>query len=115
MYTLHGIWDCFKTKTVSRDVGEQKPSEKMFRTAMASLGLTDADIPRIVMIGNNPPRDILGANNMGITSVLMRWSDRYSYTPAQEMEKPDYTLYSVAELVPLMDKLEDALANRACE
>ena len=58
---------------MSEVVGKQKPEPIMFETALQKMGLTEADKPRIVMIGNNLKKDIAGANRMGVTSIWLDW------------------------------------------
>ena len=45
-----------------------KPSEKAFRSAMATIG---GDNDNTVMIGDQLRKDILGANHIGMMSVLV--------------------------------------------
>ncbi|WP_252891540.1 HAD family hydrolase [Thermoclostridium stercorarium] len=71
VYTQNGLKHCFKTWTVSEIVGKQKPAAVMFEDAMKKNSLTEEDKKRIVMIGNNLKKDIVGANRFGITSILM--------------------------------------------
>jgi putative hydrolase of the HAD superfamily len=104
----HGLEDCFDAWVVSEIVGEKKPSPKMFSEAMRQLHLSDDDKKNIVMLGNNLPRDIAGANRFGIRSVLLDWSPRYNYSPKEADEKPDYIIHSPAELPALLAKLEEA-------
>ena len=105
VYGQHGVRELFDGWAVSELVGVCKPDPRMFQTAMAQLSLTDADIPRIVMIGNNIKRDIRGANALGITSILMQWSRHYSYTPDDPLEIPRYAVTCPAELPSLLKKL----------
>ena len=109
VYRENGLGYCFHTRTISEAVGLQKPNREMFDDAMKKNDLTDADKPRIVMIGNNCPKDIAGANRYGITSVLIDWSKRYRVTPANEDEVPDYIVHSPEELIPLIEALEAEL------
>lgn len=106
VYRQHGLEEVFCERTISEVVGVCKPSAAMFETAMKKMGLTDADKSRIVMIGNNLERDVVGANRFGITSVLMSWSPRYNMVPKNEEERPDYVIESPSELPALMEKLE---------
>lgn len=106
VYRQHGLEDIFTARTISEELGKEKPAPEMFQTAMDRLGLQEADKKRIIMMGNNLKRDILGANRFGITSVLMSWSPRYSMTPNSEEETPDYTLSTIRELVELAERCD---------
>ena len=109
MFTQHGIMDCFDAGAVSELVGAEKPDGRMFRTAFEALGLREADKARIVMIGNNVERDIVGANRFGIRSILLRWSPRYRMEPRGAEETPTYAIDSPAELPGLIERIERQL------
>ena len=105
----NGLEHVFTTWVVSEMVGVEKPDQRMFETALENLGLTEADKPRIIMVGNNLSRDVLGANRFGITSVHLCWSPRYPHQAAAPEEEPDYRIHHPAELLPLVEKLESQL------
>ncbi len=105
----NGLNHIFTKRAISESVGVEKPAALMFETAMKELGLEEKDKKRIVMIGNNLKRDILGANKFGITSILLEWSPRYNMIPETEEETPDYTVSMPSELLPLLKKLNDTL------
>ena len=48
-YGQHGLKNIFDARTISEEVGEKKPSQAMFETAMKLLHLTDEDKKRIIM------------------------------------------------------------------
>jgi putative hydrolase of the HAD superfamily len=111
VYRQHALEDCFSARAISGVVGTQKPDPRMFRTALEQLGLSEADKGRIVMVGNNLSRDIRGANLFGIASVLIDWSPRYPRESGDPDEIPDYVIHTPAELPPLLETLEEALAR----
>ena len=98
-YGQHGLKNIFDARTISEEVGEKKPSQAMFETAMNLLHLTDEDKKRIIM----------GANRFGITSVFIKWSPRYPMEPKNEEEVPDYIIRKPLELLDLVEKLEAEL------
>ena len=106
IYEQHGLSDVFDARIVSEVMPDRKPAACMFQGAMDALGLTDADKSRVVMIGNNLPRDILGANKFGITSVLYDWSPRYDMTAKCQDEIPDYRVSTRDELYTLLLELD---------
>lgn len=111
---LHGLSPVFSAWVISEEVGEDKPSAKMFETAMERMHLTDADKHRIIMVGNNVKRDIRGANRFGITSVLMDWSKRRPFDEELPEDKADYRIHEPSELYALCEKLNALLeAERA--
>lgn len=109
VYRENGMGHCFEQWIVSEVVGEQKPGRSMFDAAMQKMGLTDADKPRIVMIGNNLKKDIAGANRYGITSIWLDWSPRYFHTAEEPDWRPDYIVKTPKELKCLLDSLERRL------
>ena len=109
VYRRSGLDDCFDAWVVSEVVGQQKPAAVMFETAYEKLGLTDADKPRIVMIGNNLKKDIAGANRQGLISVWLDWSPRYFHTVEEPDWQPDYTVHTPEELLALIHRLEAEL------
>lgn len=110
VYRKNGLGYCFDQWIVSEVVGMQKPAPIMFETAFQKMGLTQEDKPRIVMIGNNLKKDVAGANRMGITSIWLDWSPRYFHTVEEPDWQPDYTVHTPQELIPLLHRLNDALA-----
>ena len=87
-YGQHGLKNIFDARTISEEVGDKK---------------------RIIMVGNNLERDIVGANRFGITSVFIKWSPRYPMEPKNEEEVPDYIIHKPLELLDLVEKLEAEL------
>ena len=79
----------------------------MFETAMELMGLKEEDKKRIIMVGNNIKRDIVGANRFGIHSVLMAWSPRYCMVPETEEETPEYRIEKPVQLLELVERLEN--------
>lgn len=111
VYRENGLGICFEQWIVSERVGEQKPAKSMFEAAMESMHLTEADKPRIVMVGNNLKKDVAGANRFGLTSVWLDWSPRYFHRAEEPDWQPDYTVKSPGELKILIDLLEAKAAK----
>ena len=106
-YILRHVKHLFSGWIVSETIGEEKPSSKMFQAAMDALRLSETDKPRILMVGNNTKKDIVGANRFGIHSVLARYSPRYDMTPHAPEEVPDYTIDEIRELPSLLQNFSD--------
>lgn len=53
----------------SEEVGIEKPSKKMFQTGLEKLNL---NANKVIMIGDNIPKDIIGAEALGIKSYLVK-------------------------------------------
>ena len=106
----NGLLHIFSAEAISEALSSEKPSAVMFRTAMDRLRLTEADKRRVIMVGNNIRRDVVGANRFGIRSVLLTWSPRYRYEPSCPEETPTYRIASPEELLPLAEKLNAELS-----
>lgn len=100
-----GFMDKFDGFVISENVGVLKPDSKMFETAYNLLSPELKNKENIVMIGNNLRRDIKGANNFGITSIWMNWSERYYHEIEEEDEKPDYEIKSPKEILDLLKNI----------
>ena len=111
-FRQHQLEPFFTARTISEEVGAEKPSAKMFETAMEKLGLKEADKSRVIMVGNNLKRDIVGANRFGVTSVWFAWSPRYPMKPETEEETPDYVILHPMELVELAKELDRRLEEQ---
>jgi HAD superfamily phosphatase (TIGR01668 family) len=97
-----GILEYFDLVIVSSEVGATKPNEKIFRVALDKLNLQPSEV---VMVGNRISRDILGGNQLGMKTILVRWNDRYQETITNELEKPHFTIKTLKELIPTLNKL----------
>jgi putative hydrolase of the HAD superfamily len=104
-----GIWELFDAHVISEDVGDLKPSPKMFATALDRLGLGDIERNRVVMVGNNLARDIAGANSFGLTSLYVGWSKQRPDAPADPLEMPDARIDRLDRLPETIAAFELAL------
>lgn len=109
MMAQHRMSHIFRAEAISEVVGAEKPHPAMFQAAMNKMGLTDADKDRIIMVGNNLERDILGANQFGIQSVLLTWSQRRRKAPGCPEEEPVYVIEKPEELLKIAEELEERL------
>jgi FMN phosphatase YigB (HAD superfamily) len=102
----HGLCDLFDHLAISEVVGVSKPDPKIFLAALDALGVPERDYGRVMMVGNNLERDIVGANRLGLISVFFCWSRRRRGKPLTDEEQPHYTVESARELGELIDQLE---------
>ncbi|PRX10625.1 UNVERIFIED_ORG: putative hydrolase of the HAD superfamily [Martelella mediterranea] len=112
MLKPRGIWELMETHVISGDVGAHKPSRKMFSAALAGLDLGEAAKSHVVMVGNNLSRDICGANEFGLISLFVAWSQRRSHQPATPQEVPDFRIDRLDQLVAMIEAIELALPER---
>lgn len=103
----HNLYELFDGFAISEELDVVKPHPLMFQHALTAVGLTAADAPQVLMVGNNLSRDIKGANEQGMVSVHIHWNDRYPTVPANAAEEPHHTVRSAAELLALIETLEE--------
>jgi HAD superfamily hydrolase (TIGR01662 family) len=96
-----GIERDFDVIVTSVDVGYEKPHEKIFLTALRKLCVKPNEA---VMVGNRISKDVLGANKLGMTSILYKWNERYLDKITSNLEKPDYTIKSLSEILPTLSQ-----------
>ena len=109
--STYRLFDHFDALAISEDVGVDKPASRMFIHALNQLSLTARDYDRVMMVGNNLVRDVKGANQVGLISVWLDWAPRRSKIPADDTEVPRYTIKTPAELLCLIDSLENERRN----
>ncbi len=102
----HSVHDLFDAFSISEEVGVEKPDARMFVTALDALGIETDDYERTVMVGNRLDRDVRGANDLGMVSVWLDWSGRYSGGAENDSEVPNYTIHVPMELLEVMEELE---------
>ena len=107
--TQNGLDHIFSAKAISQALGTHKPDARMFQCAMDALKLREEDKKRIIMVGNNLERDVVGANRFGITSVHLAWSPRYRKEARCEEEIADYRIDAPEMLYDLVEKLNAQL------
>ncbi|MBI4306208.1 MAG: HAD family hydrolase [Chloroflexi bacterium] len=90
-----GLAAYFDYAIVSGDIGIGKPDARVFHMALSALKAMPEDA---VMIGNRLERDIQGARNTGMKSILIRRPGLSSGTGPS----PDYEISSLDELPPLL-------------
>jgi HAD superfamily hydrolase (TIGR01549 family) len=102
----HKLYEMFDYLAIPEVVGAQKPQPLIFQTALQALSIPESDYARVVMIGNNLERDIVGANYLGLISVFFHWNDRRRSQPLRVEERPCYMVSSAQELVSLIASLD---------
>jgi glycerophosphoryl diester phosphodiesterase len=104
--TQHRLYDYFDAFAISEHLGCEKPDRRLFVHALDQLGIGPEDYGYTLMVGNNLARDIKGANALGMISVWLDWAPRRAKVPADEYEKPRYTIKQPLELLQVIDQLE---------
>jgi putative hydrolase of the HAD superfamily len=109
----HGLLGLFDTLSISEVVGAIKPDSHIFCAALDAMSIPQRDYGRVVMVGNNLERDMVGANRLGLISVFFHWNERRRTQPLTDEEQPRYTVTSAQELVRLITYLAQDENQRA--
>lgn len=96
-----GIRSYFDFVLTSAACFYRKPHPRAFEIALAQWNATPAEA---VMIGDSLDADIIGANELNITSI---WLTRRAQFKDEDMRriKPDFSLRKLSELPPTLDLL----------
>jgi putative hydrolase of the HAD superfamily len=78
------------------DTGYQKPSPVPFERALQRLGVGPDEV---LMVGDWPERDMVGAAKVGIKTVFARYGDTFGTTRSGA----DYEIDDIAELLGVID------------
>lgn len=103
----HGLYDLFDHLAISEVVGATKPDPRIFRAALDALGIPAEEYGRVVMVGNNLERDVVGANRLGLISVFYHLNERRRTQPCTADETPQHTVATPAELCALIARLNE--------
>jgi HAD superfamily hydrolase (TIGR01662 family) len=98
-----GLTRYFDAIITSVDAGSRKPDNGIYLKALDLLGCTPEEA---IMVGDRVDTDIVGANMIGMTSILCRWNDRYPVEVENEGFLPDYIIGSIDELPALIEFLD---------
>lgn len=94
-----GIGKYFKELFISQRIGYDKPSEEYFKRCFERIEGFDKDAT--IIVGDSLTSDILGGKNAGIRTCLFNPHEN----PGREDIVPDYEIRSLAELVPLLERI----------
>lgn len=99
---FHHIFDCVVT---FEDTGERKPSPAPFLRALQELDVKPGET---LMVGDWAERDMVGAAQVGITTVFARYGDTFGTIESHAK----YELNDVSELLDVIDR-ENAVHQAA--
>ena len=94
----------FESVVTFDDTGERKPSPAPFLKALREL---QAEPQEAIMVGDWAERDMVGAAQVGITTVFARYGDTFG---TQETNA-DYEIGDISEILGVVDR-ENALAGK---
>lgn len=95
---LHHVFDnviCFE------DTGKRKPDVAPFRKALESLDLTSDEV---IMIGDWPERDMVGAKKLGIRTVFARYGDTFG----TKESGADHEIDDIIELPGIVNQINQS-------
>jgi putative hydrolase of the HAD superfamily len=84
------------------DTGHRKPSSIPFERALDILGMEPSEV---LMIGDWPERDMVGAKGMGIRTVFARYGD----TKSTVESGADFDIDDISEILTILDHIESDL------
>jgi putative hydrolase of the HAD superfamily len=87
-----GLADFFAPIIISGDYGYRKPDARLFQAALTKLRVRPEEA---VFVGNDRFRDVLGARQVGMKTILFCPRGNSGGSPETE---PDYILYDYADL-----------------
>lgn len=93
------IDDFFDVVVAFGDTKEKKPSKLPFEKALKELNLKPSEV---LMVGDNPERDILGAKRLGMKTVLARYGNNNSSNKIRDKIKADYEINRIEELLRIV-------------
>lgn len=86
------------------ETGVRKPKELPFKAAIKKLGLEPEEI---MMVGDDPRRDIVGANLQGFTTVLAKYGSFVEPDPTKPEQKADYEIEDIKQLLNILPENAD--------
>ncbi len=103
-----GLQHIFRPVITFDDTGERKPSPRPFLRALELLELSPEEV---LMIGDWPERDMIGARGVGMRTVFARYGDTFGTVHSGA----DFDIDDIQELLPILDRLngpsEDPVAG----
>ncbi len=96
------ITDFFEVVITMDDAkGSLKPDPLPYRMALSKLGLRPEEC---IFVGDNTNRDILGAGNLGMKTVLAKYGEWSGSKDSSK--KPDYEITDISQLLGVLEKIK---------
>lgn len=96
-----GFQHVFQPVVTFDDTGERKPSPRPFRRA---LELLDLPAEAVLMVGDWPARDMIGAAGVGMLTAFARYGDTFG----TDVSGADFDLDDIQQLLPILERLNSA-------
>ncbi|MFQ5977821.1 MAG: HAD-IA family hydrolase [Candidatus Heimdallarchaeota archaeon] len=92
------LMEFFDYVLTKEEVSEPKPAAAPF---LALLQKANVKPYQTAMVGDNPVKDVQGAQNVGICAILARYGTETKFEDQLEYVKPDYEISAIDELIEL--------------
>lgn len=93
-----GITDYVDFLVSSEEAGREKPNPAMFLLVLNKMRVLPEDA---LMVGDNPDKDIEGANSVGIDTVLLP-EGKVSFRFKEDYQKPTYVVKDISEILGIL-------------
>jgi len=87
----------------SEEAGIEKPHPSIFLLALNKVDMLPA---HAVMIGDNPKKDIEGANAVGIDTILITSRSKEYKNIPEDYKKPNYIIKEIPEILTILNKIK---------
>ena len=94
---LHHVFDPVLTFD---DTGARKPSPKPFKLALEKMNLNPEEV---LMIGDWPDRDVVGASQIGMKTIFARYGDTFGTKDSGA----DWDVNDIYEVVGIIKELNN--------
>tara|TARA_B100000959_G_scaffold92180_1_gene97919 strand:- start:642 stop:1325 length:684 start_codon:yes stop_codon:yes gene_type:complete len=96
-----GLHNFFETVITFDDSGERKPSPAPFKLALGRLNLSKDEV---LMVGDWPERDMVGASSVGIKTIFAKYGDVFGV----EKSGANWDIEDIYEVVNIIDEINHA-------
>ncbi len=96
-----GLHNFFETVITFDESGERKPSPTPFKLALGRLNLSKDEV---LMVGDWPERDMVGASSVGIKTIFAKYGDVFGV----EKSGANWDIEDIYEVVNIIDEINHA-------
>ena len=96
-----GLHNFFETVITFDESGERKPSPTPFKLALGRLNLSKDEV---LMVGDWPERDMVGASSVGIKTIFAKYGDAFGV----EKSGANWDIEDIYEVVNIIDEINHA-------
>ena len=96
-----GLHNFFETVITFDESGERKPSPTPFKLALGRLNLSKDEV---LMVGDWPERDMVGASSVGIKTIFAKYGDAFGV----EKSGANWDIEDIYEVVNIIDEINRA-------